>query len=94
MIAGLLDRNSQAVKFINTVKEEPLDLLGPTHQQLVIHYLSEISGNLPAQEALTQRLARWLLFECRFHNRATLVSKVKFPEEALQTALLNESSNV
>ncbi|KAM3547239.1 hypothetical protein ARSEF4850_010141, partial [Beauveria asiatica] len=33
-VAGLLDENGQALEFINTVEEEPLDLLGPTHQRL------------------------------------------------------------
>ncbi|KAM3563321.1 hypothetical protein ARSEF4850_002388 [Beauveria asiatica] len=93
-VAGLLDDDGLAPDFINTIEEEPLDLLGPTHQRLVMHCLSEISTDLPMREALEQRLARWLLFECTIKRSASLASEVEFPEAALRTALLNEPGNV
>ncbi|OAA35576.1 Armadillo-like helical [Cordyceps fumosorosea ARSEF 2679] len=93
-VAGLLDGSDQSPDFIATIEEEPLDLLGPTHQRLVMHCLSEISSDLPARKALEERLAQWLLFECKFNKSASLASEVEFPEVALKTALLDESSDV
>ncbi|KAM3554900.1 hypothetical protein ARSEF4850_006251 [Beauveria asiatica] len=91
-VAGLLDGSEHALDFINTIEKEPLDFLGPTHQRLVMHCLSEIPGNLPKREALEKRLAQWLLFECRFNQSARLANEVEFPEGALKTALLCEAS--
>ncbi|KAM3483513.1 hypothetical protein MY8738_003056 [Beauveria namnaoensis] len=93
-VAGLLDGIGQALDFINTVEGEPLDLLGPTHQRLVMHCLSEISSSLPKREMLEKRLAQWLLFESTFNKTALLASEVEFPELALKTSLLEESTDV
>lgn len=42
-VAGLLDAEGehQATRFFNAVEEALVDLLGPTHQRLIIHYLNE-----------------------------------------------------
>ncbi|KAM3526335.1 hypothetical protein MY4038_006891 [Beauveria bassiana] len=93
-VAGLLDGVGQALDFINTVEGEPLDLLGPTHQRLVMHCLSEISSSLPRREMLEKRLAQWLLLESTFNKTALLASEVEFPELALKTSLLEESTDV
>ncbi|KGQ09559.1 Protein NLRC5 [Beauveria bassiana D1-5] len=92
-VAGLLDGSAQAPDFIDTIEEEPLDILGPTHQRLVMHCLSEISSNLATRQALEERLARWLLFECKFNESAWLASEAEIPEAALRSALLHESSD-
>ncbi|KAJ4146875.1 hypothetical protein LMH87_001434 [Akanthomyces muscarius] len=92
-VAGLLDGSGQAADFMSKIEEEPLDLLGPTHQRLVMHCLSEISS-LPTGPALEDRLAQWLLFECKFNKSAMLASEIEFPEVALMTALLDKSSDV
>ncbi|KAF1733672.1 Protein NLRC3 [Beauveria bassiana] len=93
-VAGLLDGVGQALDFINTVEGEPLDLLGPTHQRLVMHCLSEISSSLPMREMLGKRLAQWLLLESTFNKTALLAREVEFPELALKTSLLEESTDV
>ncbi|PMB64413.1 Protein NLRC3 [Beauveria bassiana] len=93
-VAGLLDGVGQALDFINTVEGEPLDLLGPTHQRLVMHCLSEISSSLPMREMLEKRLAQWLLLESTFNKTALLASEVEFPELALKISLLEESTDV
>ncbi|XWX00409.1 hypothetical protein V2A60_008429 [Cordyceps javanica] len=90
-VAGLLDVSRQAPEFINTIEQEPLDILGPTHQRLVMHCLSEITRELPTRGALEKRLAQWLLFEWKFINSTKLASEVEFPELALMSALSNES---
>ncbi|KAH6999382.1 hypothetical protein EDB80DRAFT_650193 [Ilyonectria destructans] len=92
-VAGLLDANGQANRFIDIIEQKPLDLLGPTHQRLVMHCLSEISGDLRIRVDLERRLSKWLLFECRLSQRAQLASEVEFPEQAVDTAL-NEGSDV
>ncbi|KAM0737944.1 hypothetical protein ACQRIT_007948 [Beauveria bassiana] len=56
-VAGLLDGVGQALDFINTVEEEPLDLLGPTHQRLVAARLDDDDEDVrrAAVEALGRR---------------------------------------
>ncbi|KAH7113146.1 hypothetical protein B0J13DRAFT_574779 [Dactylonectria estremocensis] len=76
------------------IEDEPLDLLGPTHQRLVMHCLSEVSDELPIRTNLEQRLSKWLLFECEFSQSAHLASEVEFPEQALNTALLEETADI
>ncbi|PMB65569.1 NACHT, LRR and PYD domains-containing protein 3 [Beauveria bassiana] len=92
-VAGLLDRNGQATDLVDAIEQEPLDLLGPIHQRLVMHCLSEILSKLPTRGALEQRLAQWLLFECQLNNSAKLASEIEFPNLALKTVLLHESTD-
>ncbi|KAH7160538.1 peptidase C14 [Dactylonectria estremocensis] len=92
-VAGLLDADGQAGPFIHLIEEEPLDLLGPTHQRLVMHCLSEISSDLPIRGDLEQRLSKWLLFECTFRHTASLASEVEFPELALDKAFYEGSED-
>ncbi|KHO11208.1 nacht nucleoside triphosphatase [Metarhizium robertsii ARSEF 23] len=75
-VAGLIDADGQAQQFIAMVEEEPLDLLGPAHQRLVMHCLSEISSDLQGRticntsmfdfrdtrKRLEERLGNWLIF--------------------------------
>ncbi|KAH0592867.1 hypothetical protein MHUMG1_09320 [Metarhizium humberi] len=75
-VAGLIDADGQAQLFIAMVEEEPLDLLGPAHQRLVMHCLSEISSDLQGlticntsmfdfrdtRKRLEERLGNWLIF--------------------------------
>ncbi|KGQ02423.1 hypothetical protein BBAD15_g12365 [Beauveria bassiana D1-5] len=93
-VAGLLDGSGKAQDFITTIEDEPLDLLGPTHQRLIMHCLSEISTSLPTREASEEKLAQWLLFECTFNKSARLASEFEFPERALTRALLDGSSAI
>ncbi|KGQ11546.1 NACHT, LRR and PYD domains-containing protein 12 [Beauveria bassiana D1-5] len=92
-VAGLLDGSGQSSEFISALEDEPLDLLGPTHQRLIMHCLGEISGELPSRKSIEQRLAQWLLFDCKLNGTATLVHEVEFPEEALKTVILDKSHN-
>ncbi|EFY98052.2 nacht nucleoside triphosphatase [Metarhizium robertsii ARSEF 23] len=112
-VAGLLDIRSNVgpgqdiQRFFRMIEDEPLDLLGPTHQRLVMHCLSEISGSVPMRENLEQRspewlrmredleqkLSEWLLFECDFKGSAQLASEMEFPERALDAALLEGSDH-
>lgn len=95
-VAGLLDSESEELSlFFQKIEEEPLDLLGPAHQRLVMHCLSEVSSNLRTRPNLEQRLSKWLLFECEFmgDGRSCLAREVEFPEQALNTAFCEGSDN-
>jgi hypothetical protein len=66
-----------------------MDLLGPTHQRLVIHCLDE-AVSLPSEPYRTRmegRLSQWLLFECSFRKSASLASESEFPDTALHNTL-------
>lgn len=82
--------------FFNVLEQEPIDLLGPTHQRLIIHCLSEINTTFPEQMTFQKRLAEWLLFECRLaRKRPTAVRlprEVEFPDEVLKIALNDKTS--
>ncbi|KAH8884294.1 hypothetical protein GQ53DRAFT_797897 [Thozetella sp. PMI_491] len=103
-VAGLLDakdedtKDADAIKaetfFFEKIKEEPRDLLGPAHQRLVMHCLSEVSTKMPLREVLEKELAQWLLFECEFTGRSHLAREMEFPEEALHATLKQESDTV
>ncbi|KAM0424167.1 hypothetical protein ACHAPT_010536 [Fusarium lateritium] len=90
-VAGLLDDERQEglclLRFFRTIEEEPRDLLGPTHQRLVMHCLSEVSTDMPLRQCLEENLMQWLLFECSFQQKAHLSSEMEFPESALRNAL-------
>lgn len=61
-VAGLLG-GLGSTEFLSIVEQEPLDLLGPTHQRLLIHCLSEMSSCLPIQANFEQKLKEWVIYE-------------------------------
>lgn len=66
-IAGLLDNakgEKETLHFFKVVDEKPLDLLGPTHQRLVAHCLSEVRHQFRLRKDLEVHLSRWLVFQC------------------------------
>lgn len=85
-VAGLIDADGQAQQFIDMVEEEPLDLLGPTHQRLIINCMSEISSDLQGRtirntsmvdfrdtrKRLEERLGNWLIFELHYKSYTSL----------------------
>jgi hypothetical protein len=92
-VAGLLDAEGKSKEFFEAIEDKPRDLLGPTHQRLVMHCLSEASAEMPLRSSLETSLKEWLLFECKFTGQARLASEVEFPERALFDAL-QEGSDV
>ncbi|KAF5124253.1 NACHT, LRR and PYD domains-containing protein 3 [Metarhizium anisopliae] len=91
-VAGLLGGNDdQICDFFCMVQNEPRDLLGPVHQRLVIHCLSEISlPKVPKFQKLYQQLEceaiQWLLLELRMNYRSELVAEMEFPDKILVEA--------
>ncbi|KAK0764442.1 hypothetical protein N5P37_003844 [Trichoderma harzianum] len=100
-VAGLLDSrrqedNGEIEQFFQKIEEEPLDFLGPTHQRLVMHCLSEVLSNFPIRFGLEQHLAKWLVFEGEFTKSEILhlASEIEFPEQSLSTAFRQGSHDV
>ena len=75
-VAGLLDADGMGEQFFAAIEDRPRDLLGPTHQRLVMHCLSEASAEMPLRRSLESTLKEWLAFECRFTKKARLASEV------------------
>jgi HEAT repeat protein len=95
-VAGLLDAEPEEIPlFLQIIEEEPLDLLGPAHQRLVMHCLSEATSNILIRTDLEQRLSKWLLFECEIKEDvcSCLASEIEFPEQALDAAFREGSDN-
>ncbi|KAI1157792.1 ARM repeat-containing protein [Nemania serpens] len=75
---GLLEPD-KVQTFFDAIQRQPLDLLGPTHQRLVMH-------------CLKSRLSQWLSRECDMRGSSLLVAESEFPDEVLFTALAGSSS--
>ncbi|KFG78551.1 hypothetical protein MANI_121576 [Metarhizium anisopliae] len=91
-VAGLLGGNDdQICDFFCMVQNEPRDLLGPVHQRLVIHCLSEMSlPKVPKFQKLYQQLEceakQWLSLELRVNYRSRLAAEMEFPDKILAEA--------
>jgi HEAT repeat protein len=97
-VSGLLQANCGETTlhhFFSTIEKEPRDLLGRTHQQLVMNCLSEVvpSTEMPTftrlRECLEEELSRWLLFECRKTSTPQLARAIEFPERILENLVRN-----
>lgn len=89
-VAGLLDAESgvkETLRFFQTIEQEPFDLLGPTHQRLVMHCLSEVSNELQIRNNLLARLTQWVLFETHLTSSCTIPGEPECPEEVILAAL-------
>ena len=86
-VSGLLDAKGNVEEFFKAIEDTPRDLLGPTHQRLVMHCLSESSMETPLRRSLENILKEWLLYECEVTKQPQLASEVEFPERSLADAL-------
>jgi hypothetical protein len=96
-VAGLLDTDGRVKDFFNVIEEEPLDLLGCTHQWLIIHCLSEVaqppssepppSSFASLQRKLEDHLVIWLLFECQSQRQCFMAGEAELPPQVLCQAL-------
>ncbi|KAM0264964.1 hypothetical protein ACHAQJ_000480 [Trichoderma viride] len=95
-VAGLLDAQDEALSLFEMMENEPRDLLGSTHQRLVMHCLNEVSSEMPMRPHLEQKMVGLPLFEFQSHrlNYPHLVqrmglrigSEMEFPPPALDAA--------
>lgn len=90
-VAGLLrvEGEEELQCFFKMIEEEPVDLLGPMHQRLVMHCLSEVDASikLPNRSKMVVRLSYWLLFECALTGHSLIARESECPDEALHHAL-------
>ncbi|KDN69043.1 hypothetical protein CSUB01_12295 [Colletotrichum sublineola] len=94
-VAGLLDDEGEdeSTRFFQEIETEPIDLLGPSHQRLVMPCLSE-AVSLPNWVRVNreERLLQWVLFECDFTKSSTFTREPELPEKVLQGALTASAS--
>ncbi|PTB49886.1 hypothetical protein M431DRAFT_96663 [Trichoderma harzianum CBS 226.95] len=102
-VAGLLHTEydeDQLCRFFLTIEDQPRDLLGPVHQRLTMHCLSEVVPSdemrlfVPLRKELEDQLSQWLEFECNFRETSRLASEIEFPERSLNSVLLRASEDV
>lgn len=101
-VAGLLQEENDAAKslksYFQELEAEPRDLLGPTHQRMLMHCLSEMvldgESGLSMRAQIEQHMLQWLRFECNFHNRALLCRQRECPDHLLKILLYKESTQV
>lgn len=95
-VTGLLYtgyEEEQLHRFFLTIEDQPRDLLGPAHQRLVMHCLSEAgpSGGMESfahlRRRLEEHLSQWLEFECEFRSTSLLIREIEFPERSLNSVL-------
>ncbi|KAH7111296.1 hypothetical protein B0J11DRAFT_194475 [Dendryphion nanum] len=94
-VAGLLDADGEALGFFQAIVKEPRDLLGPTHQRLVMHCLSEVERKgttfTELRPKLEKELEQWLLFECESTKDCWLAREIECPEQVFINALKQAS---
>ncbi|KAI0182207.1 pfs domain-containing protein [Xylaria flabelliformis] len=95
-VAGLLSLEDEGEdngigRFFDLIGDQPLDLIGPVHQRLIMHCLSEVppekKGFSAKRNNLEDQLGRWLVFECEFMEHSRFAHEVEFPAVPLQRVL-------
>lgn len=95
-VTGLLYtgyEEEQLHRFFLTMEDQPRDLLGPVHQRLVMHCLSEVGPSdgmesfAHLRRRLEEHLSQWLEFECEFRSTSLLIREIEFPERSLNNVL-------
>ena len=94
-VAGLLGADREALGFFQAIRDGPRDLLGPTHQRLVMHCLSEVEQKRTAftelRAKLKEELVKWLLLEYDLTEMCQLAREMECPEQVLVDALKQAS---
>ncbi|KAL6874786.1 hypothetical protein J3F83DRAFT_728672 [Trichoderma novae-zelandiae] len=94
-VAGLLYAQSdenELCRFFRLIEDQPRDLLGPVHQRLVMHCLSEVPSLdemkyfALVRVRLECQLSQWLEFECNFNT----IDQKKVPEFWAEAGLAKE----
>ncbi|GAE00197.1 conserved hypothetical protein [Paecilomyces variotii No. 5] len=90
--AGLLQVDEGSVQaFLQELEAEPRDLLGPVHQRLLMHCLSEVipdqEGALNCRAKIEEHLSQWLQFECDYLQSIWLGRESECPDHLLEGLL-------
>ena len=95
---GHTEEAGDLIRFFKMVETDPVDLVGPAHQRIIMHCLSEVVskdeksafGQLRA--TLEKKIVWWLLFESKSYSDTYLAREAEFPKTALLVALEQGSS--
>lgn len=80
--------------FFEAIEHEPLDLVGPTHQRLVMHCLTEANAlKSKLRSDLESRLSGWLIVQSDLIPYFLLTAEAEFPDGALLSALERSSDD-
>jgi HEAT repeat protein len=87
-VTGLMNDDGEdknVERFLQAIEQEPVDLLGPAHQRLIVQCLSQAVSLpvVPIRSRWEQRLKRWILFELDLFGHSALVSESNFPASIL-----------
>ncbi|RDW91130.1 hypothetical protein BP5796_02295 [Coleophoma crateriformis] len=100
-VAGLMQTsgNEELVEFFRRLDDEPGDLLGLTHQRLIMNCLCEISLSNPQtidfepiRDSLENKLFHWVLFELKADKDRTMIRQSEFPERLLKNLLEEDNA--
>lgn len=98
-VSGLLQEQDeeQLYRLFEMLGSAPLDLLGPGHQRILMHCLSEVPlkphfRNL--RTGIESQLRQWTLFESRLDKKLELCREMEFPDHMLDTMLAEEANDV
>ncbi|KAF1735404.1 Protein NLRC5 [Beauveria bassiana] len=87
LVTGLIatEHGSHLERFFAALEQEPIDLLGPAHQRLIMHCLAEVAANteLLVRSKLELMLSHWAHFEYTFGLYERLIREPEFPMSSL-----------
>ena len=86
-VSGLLTSEKESRDFFQIIDNEPRDLIGYGHQELVVRCLSEIPINASHRSSLEDQLVPWVLYECDKKHYSRLAQEMDFPVAVLEKAL-------
>lgn len=97
-VAGLLDAegDSYITNFFEALEREPIDLLGPTHQRLIMHCVAELvqPNSTGLRTSLENQLSQWLEFECEVRGTSRFATETELSERVLILVLERASEKV
>ncbi|KAL1860837.1 hypothetical protein Plec18170_001351 [Paecilomyces lecythidis] len=98
-VSGLLqDQDEEQLRqFFEMLRSEPLDLLGPGYQRILMHCLSEVppmSSLGSARIEIESQLKQWALFEYRLLKKMELCREMEFPDHMLDDILEEEAEDI
>jgi HEAT repeat protein len=102
-VTGLLqDEHDESVlnDFFQKIEGLPRDMLGPAHQRLVMHCLSEVvlsddlGDFLQLRHNLEDQLKHWLVFDCLFGGDSHFGTEMEFPDRILDDIMANEEQEI
>jgi hypothetical protein len=99
-VAGLLQSHQEEkhlLQFFQMLDDKPCDLLGPTHQQLLMHCFNEVPlkpylENL--RTGMEAHLKQWALFEYKLNREVKLCREIEFPNWVLHTIIKEKPEEI